>query len=117
MTEFKDRDPRLHDGSHTSKRPAHLPPPRVSPLHQAHKAADERLQVMQDHHAKHGQSLLLWAPDELMHKVESMAHVLLQNEWSGNTVDWASLMAVCLAGWCSAARAEEVRVDTGDDAA
>lgn len=110
---FDPTDPRLH--KKTSMPPAHLKH-AASPIHEAHKAADARLQVMQDHHARHGRSLLLWAPDELMHKVESMAHVMRQNEWTGNTQDWASLLAVCLAGWCSAARAEEHRVDSGEAA-
>lgn len=92
------------------------PRQQASPIHQAHAAADTRLQKMQDHHAAHGKSLLLWAPDDLAKKVESMAHVIRQNGWTGNTEDWASLMAVCLAGWCSAARAEELDVSSGDAA-
>lgn len=114
---FDPNDPRLHDGSWTAKRPAHLPLQAVSPIEQAHAAADRRWREILDARAlSGGGSPLLWAPDELARHVEAQLRVMGCNGWTGNTVDWAAVIAFSLAGWASAARAEEARVDTGDAA-
>lgn len=89
----------------------------VSPMRRAHADADKRWRELLDVHARNGgRSPLLWAPDELARHVESQVHVMRQNGWASNTTDWASLVAFCLAGWCAADMAEELRVDTGEAA-
>lgn len=115
---FDPNDPRLHDGSMTAKRPAHLPPPAVSPIKQAHAAADRRWSEILDARAlSGGGSPLLWAPDELARHVESQLRVMGYNGWTGNTLDWAAVIAFSLAGWVSAARAEEISATSKDEAA
>lgn len=87
-----------------------------SPLHEAHAAADKRLQSLQDLAARTGQgSLILQDPRDLAARVgglAQMAHV--EDHPSAET--WARIIAYGLAGWCSASRSEMLRVDTGDAA-
>jgi hypothetical protein len=90
---------------------------QASPIQQAHDAGDQRMRTLQDEYAKRGKSLLLYAPDEIARKVESMARVAQYNERTGSTDSWASLIAVCLAGWVAAALAEEHSIVSGDEAA
>lgn len=85
------------------------------PLHEAHAAADRSLQHLQDLAAKTGQgSLILRDPRELAARVGGMAQ-LANVEDHPQTSTWAQMLAVCLAGWCSASMAETLDISSGAD--
>lgn len=110
---FDPDDPALHEK--TSMPPAHLKH-SLSPVQQAHAAADARRQELTDMYVMAGEPLSQRAPDELMLKVQTMAAASAIVRSEGDLVVWASLLAICLEGWCAADRAEMMRLDTGEAA-
>lgn len=109
------RDPRMHDGTWTAKRPAHLPAAQRTPLAEAHAAADKRLSELQDLAARTGQgSLILQDPRDLAARVGGMA-AMAHVEDRPRAATWAQILAVSLAGWCSASLAEQLDVTSGAD--
>lgn len=86
-----------------------------SPLHQAHAAADKRLSELQDLAARTGQgSLILQDPRDLAARVGGMA-AMAHVEDRPRAATWAQIIAVSLAGWCSASLAETLDITAGAD--
>lgn len=110
------RDPRMHDGTWTAKRPAHLPPVQTTPLAQAHAAGDKRLSELQHLAARTGQgSLILQDPRDLAARVGGMAQMAhVEDRPMAST--WESIIAVALAGWCAASLSETLDITSGDAA-
>jgi hypothetical protein len=87
-----------------------------SPLHQAHAAADKRLSELQDLAARTGQgSLILQDPRDLAARVGGMA-AMANVEMRPQASTWAQIIAVALAGWCSASLSETLDISSGDAA-
>lgn len=91
-------------------------PRAVGPLADAARAINKRLDDLQHQQAKRGQPpLASTSPDELAGRVRCIAD-MARVEAEPSTVTWATIGALALAGWVSAARSEGLRVDTGDAA-
>lgn len=85
------------------------------PIHEAHAAADKSLQHLQDLAARTGQgSLILQDPRDLAARVGGMAQMAHVEEHP-QTSTWAQMLAVCLAGFCSAAMSETLDITSGAD--
>ena len=83
---------------------------------EAHAAADKELQRLQDQAAMTNTgSWLLRDPRDIaanLGGLAQMAHV----EECPSALTWARVIAYGLAGWCAAARAEELDITSGDAA-
>lgn len=116
---FDPADPRLHDGSNTAKRPAHLPPAPAQrvwpqgPIGDALWAIATRLNTLNREQAFQGTSLLLMDPRDLALMAERLGNAA---QLHGFLVTFESLGAVAIAGWVSALRAAELDPSSGDAA-
>ena len=92
-------------------------PRAVGPLADAGRAMTARFADLQHLQVKTLQpALLALSPSELAQRVRDLAEMARVEEQPSTDV-WSRIGALAHAGWVTAARSEELRVDTGDEAA